>query len=76
MFSGERSALLIAAVWGDTKIFEAASPVHAPEDAESWMRFVALELAQVMCKTRGQHGNGLIGKGDVRHALGSVAVDV
>ena len=60
----------------DAKIFDATSPIHAPEDAECWMRFVALELAQVVGKARGQHGNGMIGKGYVCHALGSVAVDV
>ena len=60
----------------DAKIFDATSPIHAPEDAECGMRFVALELAQVVGKARGQHGNGMIGKGNMRHALGSVAVNV
>ena len=44
MFSGERSALLIAAVLRDTKIFDAAIPIHAPEDAKCWIRFVALGI--------------------------------
>ena len=42
----------------DAKIFDATSPIHAPEDAECWMRFVALELARSWAKRVGSMGMG------------------